>query len=149
MFKQVRIQRRWFYSILHFLTKLWNNWLVLERHFTLFGLLVGQTASNIFLLQQTSHSQPKRVNKMQGLRRMSTDAELLQFVNLWSKLQYIQLTTTEDTIIWRFPTSRKYSASSAYKIQRKVSYPDQKWDQIWNVKVEPECSFFYFFRDRA
>ena len=101
------------------------------------------------LVPATSHSQPKRVNKMQGLRRMSTDAELLQFVNLWSKLQYIQLTTTEDTIIWRFTTSRKYSASSAYKIQRKVSYPDQKWDQIWNVKVEPECSFFYFFRDRA
>jgi len=73
---------------------------------------------------------------MRGLRRISTTSALHQFVDLWGKLQHIQLSEVEDTISWRLTANGSYSAASAYEVQFLGSLEDHRWAQLWQLKVE-------------
>jgi hypothetical protein len=72
---------------------------------------------------------------IKGLHRMSTTQEFNQFVNLWSKLQQVQLTSQPDEITRRFSPNSHYSIRSAYQIQFAGSfanfhgktYGNQRW----------------------
>ena len=79
---------------------------------------------------------------MRGLRRMNTEEQLRQFVDLWSQLQGVQLQESEDTISWRFESSGKYSARSAYDAQFVGTFPHHNWRKVWKIKAEPKCCFF-------
>jgi hypothetical protein len=65
-----------------------------------------------------------------------------QFVDLWSQLQGVQLQESEDTISWRFESSGKYSARSAYDAQFVGTFPNHNWRKVWKIKAEPKCCFF-------
>jgi hypothetical protein len=57
-------------------------------------------------------------NWMRSVHHISTRQELLEFVNLWNLLKNFRLREeVQDSIIWKWEPSGKYSAASAYKIQ--------------------------------
>lgn len=79
---------------------------------------------------------------MRGLRRMNTEATLRQFVDLWRKLQTIQLTDNQDTNMWKFSATKQYSSKSACEVQFTGCVAETKWEWIWKAKVEHKCKFF-------
>jgi len=79
---------------------------------------------------------------MRGLRRMSTDQELRQYVSLWQCLQQVQLDERQDQITWRFTADGNYTVKSAYNVQFIGTFPDHDWETVWKSKVEPKCRFF-------
>jgi hypothetical protein len=79
---------------------------------------------------------------MRGLQRISTTAEINQFVQLWSMTRQMQLSTQDDSISWRFTSHGCYSTRSAYKMQFAGSVADFEWDDLWKSKVENKCKFF-------
>jgi hypothetical protein len=79
---------------------------------------------------------------MSGLRRISTTEEVSQFVNLWHLLSQTRLTDRTDSIAWRFTSTGKYSAKSAYSVQFHGSFADHNWQSIWKAKAENKCKFF-------
>jgi len=81
-------------------------------------------------------------NWMKGLKRMSTQAEIRQFVDLWIQLQMVQLQPQDDQIHWRLTSDGKYSSKSAYEAQFVGAHPDYKWVCVWKAKVENKCEFF-------
>jgi hypothetical protein len=46
-----------------------------------------------------------------------TVAHITEFYNLWTKIQYVQLTEDPDSITWRLTTSATYSSALAYLAQ--------------------------------
>jgi hypothetical protein len=54
---------------------------------------------------------------MRGLSRISNEEELHQFLELWAKIDGVQLSEEQDQIHWLLCASGKYSAKSAYEFQ--------------------------------
>ncbi|CAL4911193.1 unnamed protein product [Urochloa decumbens] len=79
---------------------------------------------------------------MRGLRRISSEVALRQFVTLWNQVAPIQLSQQPDNITWRFSPDGEYTAQSAYKVQFIGSIREPRWKKIWKVKVEQKCRFF-------
>ncbi|WVZ91118.1 hypothetical protein U9M48_037331 [Paspalum notatum var. saurae] len=76
---------------------------------------------------------------MRGLRRMSTDQELRQFVQLWRDIQNLQLSPQPDSITWRLSSSGEYTVKLAYDAQFIGSYSNHQWKKVWKAKVESKC----------
>jgi hypothetical protein len=79
---------------------------------------------------------------MRGLQRISTLEEINQFVHLWHKISYVNLTNHADDISWRFTANGTYTTRSAYSIQFAGSFADYEWEGIWRAKVENKCKLF-------
>ena len=79
---------------------------------------------------------------MGGLRHISTTTAINQFVDLWDRLDHIHLSDSEDTITWRLTADGSYSAASAYDVQFVGSFADNRWEQVWQMKVENKCRVF-------
>ena len=79
---------------------------------------------------------------MRGLRRISTEVGLQQFVDLWTRISQVQLSQQPDTITWRFKTDGRYTAQSAYNVQFIGTSTDERWRYIWKAKVQNKCRFF-------
>jgi len=54
---------------------------------------------------------------------MQTVEEMASFVVLWDLLQAVPLSSSPDTIIWRWMTNGEYTAKSAYNAQ----FGKQRW----------------------
>jgi hypothetical protein len=79
---------------------------------------------------------------MRGLRRLESEVGLRQFVDLWTQLSQVQLSSMNDTIAWRFTANGNYSAQLAYNVQFMGMVRDGMWNTIWKSKVENKCRFF-------
>jgi len=79
---------------------------------------------------------------MRGLRRMNNETALRQFVELWTQIQQIRLSSHPDQITWRFTSDGQYIVKSAYEMQFCGSYADHIWKKIWGAKAENKCRFF-------
>jgi hypothetical protein len=86
---------------------------------------------------------------MRGLRRIGSTEGIRQFVDLWTQLSQVRLTSGEDTIRWRFTANGSYSASSAYNVQFQGAIKDGLWRGIWKAKVENKCRFFIWLLSQA
>jgi hypothetical protein len=79
---------------------------------------------------------------MRGLRRISTTAQIEQFVHLLSLLRGVHLVDRPDDIQWRFTATGTFSTKSAYRVQFHGSSADFEWGQLWSVKAENKCRVF-------
>jgi hypothetical protein len=83
-------------------------------------------------------------NWIRGLQRISSTAQLQQFVRLWTLLQQVQLSEQPNEVCWRFTASGKYSSKSAYIIQFAGIFADHSWMGVWRAKVEEKCKIFFW-----
>lgn len=112
--------------------------------------LLGQAPKDIAPLcfrlawrkNQTVATSLPQNNWMKGLKRLLTQAEIRQFVDLWIQLQTVQLQPQDDQIHWRFTPDGKYSSKSAYEAQFLGAHPDYRWMCVWKEKVENKSKFF-------
>ena len=81
-------------------------------------------------------------NWTRGLWRMQTVDEMAAFVELWDKVQAVQLTNEEDKILWKWTVDGVYSSKSAYLAQFQGSYSKFIGDYIWKAEVEGKHKFF-------
>ena len=81
---------------------------------------------------------------MIGLRRISTEEQLDQFLALWGRIQQVQLSEERDIVTWKWTTNGKYSASSAYAAQflGRMERPDLA--KAWRIRAEGKVKFFFW-----
>jgi hypothetical protein len=74
---------------------------------------------------------------------VQTSQEIIEFVELWEQIYYVQLNEdNEDSIRWKWTNDGEYTTQSAYRIQFEGSYSRLKLTPIWRAKAEPKCRFF-------
>jgi hypothetical protein len=81
-------------------------------------------------------------NWMRGLWRMSTVAEMVEFVELWDRVQQVQFTDNQDQMFWRWTANGEYTAKSAYNIQFSGSYTRVDSQVLWKAPMEGKHKFF-------
>ena len=81
---------------------------------------------------------------LRGLQRITTEAQLDQFINLWLLLQQVNLNDEIDTISWHFSADGRYSASSAYKVQFLGRLQQPNLDKVWQINAEGKVKFFFW-----
>jgi hypothetical protein len=79
---------------------------------------------------------------MRGLWRMSTAEEIAEWINLWEKLQNVQLTDVPDSIRCRWTTDGVYTSKSAYAIQFRGSFCTFHSKAVWSAKAEGKHKVF-------
>jgi hypothetical protein len=81
------------------------------------------------------------INTLRG--RITTAAQLVEFVSLWTRSQHTHLIPgTRDSILWKCTTDRVYSTRSAYQIQFGGSYEPFRFGLIWKAHAENKCKVF-------
>jgi hypothetical protein len=74
---------------------------------------------------------------------ISTSDHLAEFVDLWSKVQGIQLSDeTADDITWKFTDSGLYTAASAYKAQFEGMVYSFMMEAVWKNWAPPKYKLF-------
>ena len=81
-------------------------------------------------------------NWMKSLFRISTLAQIDQFVSLWECLSEVALQPWPDTITWQWTASGVHSAAATYRCQFAGTHTPFKAAKIWRAHVEPKCRFF-------
>ncbi|KAM0917777.1 hypothetical protein ACQ4PT_009218 [Festuca glaucescens] len=81
---------------------------------------------------------------MKGLQRIATEAQLDEFVDLWTCVQTIRLSDGADMISWNITADGKYSAASAYAVQFLGRIRQPHLEQVWSIKVEGKVRFFFW-----
>jgi len=77
-----------------------------------------------------------------GLWRMSTAAEIAEFILLWEAVTGVQFSEATDEISWKWTANGRYSSKSAYEIQFVGSYSSFNSQAIWKAKAEGKHRFF-------
>lgn len=113
--------------------------------------LQGSTAKNLApnlfskakRKQITVHKALQSNKWISHISPITSVVEFQEYVQLWEKVQEIQLdNNSEDTIIWRWTSDREYSSKSAYRVQFEGSYSKLRIMPIWKAKAESKCRFF-------
>lgn len=73
---------------------------------------------------------------------MNTATEMTEFVILWDLIQQVNLSDSQDEIVWRWTAHGEYTAKSAYAIQFKGAYCTFDAQAIWKAQVEGKHRFF-------
>ncbi|KAK1691967.1 hypothetical protein QYE76_008664 [Lolium multiflorum] len=81
---------------------------------------------------------------MRGLRRINSEEQMDQFVQLWSHIQSITLSHVRDKISWNLTADGSYSASSAYAIQFCARVPMPELNKVWSIRVQGKVKFFFW-----
>nr|XP_040249685.1 uncharacterized protein LOC120967149 [Aegilops tauschii subsp. strangulata] len=68
--------------------------------------------------------------------------EVVQYIDLWRRLHGIQLSSTPDTISWKWSANGIYSANSCYKALFLGSTSPSAWRQIWKGWAPLSYKFF-------
>ena len=76
---------------------------------------------------------------MKALQRINSD----QFVQLWEKLQQVQLVDHPDTIRWKLTADEKYSATSAYFVQFYGRQTEPALEKVWKIRAEGKAKKNY------
>jgi hypothetical protein len=80
---------------------------------------------------------------MKGLQNINSEAQLDQFIELWTRLQQVELVQDQqDTITWILTADDKYSARSAYEVQfyGRIKLPSLQF--VWQTKAEGKVQSF-------
>ena len=78
---------------------------------------------------------------MRGLRHMRTPEQMREYIALWTRLQAVELSQEEDSIVWKLTSDGNYTARSAYLFQFMGSLKEMNWTTIWKAKTENKCKF--------
>ena len=73
---------------------------------------------------------------MKGLQRIHTEEQLVLFVQLWERVQQVQLEDRPDTIRWNLTADGKYSAKSAYFAQFYGRQAEPHLEKVWGIRAE-------------
>jgi hypothetical protein len=73
---------------------------------------------------------------------MSNEAQIDQFVALWSMLRNVALSSDNDGITWLISADGKYSVSSAYAVQFHGRIRQPHLDYVWRIRAEGNVKFF-------
>ena len=93
--------------------------------------VVSKALDNNFWIHQ--------INTAQGL----TLTHLQEFANLWEMVAGVTLSQDrQDTISWKFTTSREYTTSSAYLAQFVGLTYSTNTSMMWKTWAPPKCKFF-------
>jgi hypothetical protein len=67
---------------------------------------------------------------------------MVELINLWPRIQYVQLGQQDDVLIWKWTANGVYSAKSAYDVQFRGSFCSFNCTAVWKAKVEGKHRFF-------
>ena len=73
---------------------------------------------------------------------METVEEMASFVELWDKVQEVQLTGERDNITWKWMPDGVYTSKSACNVQFQGNYSTFKANHIWQAETEGKHRFF-------
>jgi hypothetical protein len=91
------------------------------------------------------HKELQNSNWVFAVRRISTEVEIREFINLCQLLRGVSLNMNKkDEILWRWTTNEDYSASSSYKIQFQGSHPPFQTKKLWKARAEPKVKIFWW-----
>jgi len=80
---------------------------------------------------------------VRNIRGALSLAVLREFLGLWDLLSNIVLhPDIEDTHVWQFSPSEKYSAKSAYESLFIGATSFRPWERIWKSWAPNKCKFF-------
>lgn len=79
---------------------------------------------------------------MRGLSRLTSEAELEQFLKLWEQIQGIFISQQHDQISWVPKANGAYSAKSAYNSQFLGRIKQPHLQRAWTTKVEGKVKFY-------
>uniref|UniRef100_A0A453BKH7 Reverse transcriptase zinc-binding domain-containing protein n=1 Tax=Aegilops tauschii subsp. strangulata TaxID=200361 RepID=A0A453BKH7_AEGTS len=74
--------------------------------------------------------------------------EIGQYIHLWSTLERTTLTEEPDQLLWKWTTSRSYSAKSCYKATFQGSIHSDSWKFIWKSWAPTRVRFFHWLADQ-
>jgi hypothetical protein len=77
-----------------------------------------------------------------GLQRITTPAQIEEFIRLWHLVTPVQLSELSDTTAWRFTANNTYSSRSAFRVQFMGAHADHEWTKLWKTNVKNKCKFF-------
>lgn len=112
----------------------------------LFGVAPIDLASALYKLAwRKKNSVPADLlhdNWTRGLWRMTTAEEMAQFIDLWERLQEVQLTDQPDSITWRWTVHGYYTTKSAYQAQFTGSFSTFNTSALWKAQTEGKHRLF-------
>lgn len=76
------------------------------------------------------------------LLSISTTEDLLSFIDLWHRIQGVNLSDQPDDIDWKWNDSKSYTAATAYDAQFIGTIAKPELNAIWKAKVEGKIKFF-------
>jgi hypothetical protein len=80
---------------------------------------------------------------MGGLQHMEREEQLIQFIELWMKLQQVVLLPNAlDSITWKLTADDKYSAKSAYEVQFLGMIFEPYLEQVWKTRANGKVQMF-------
>ncbi|XP_071678628.1 uncharacterized protein [Lolium perenne] len=104
------------------------------------GQALGQLAPDVFALVRRKGLTVKEAMSnnrwMRGLQRISTQVQLDQFVELWTKIQQVRLYHAEDSIKWNLTVDGVYSAGSGYEAQFHGRCLELNLEYVWKIRAE-------------
>jgi hypothetical protein len=108
---------------------------------------LSATAPELFKIasckNRSVHKELLNDNWIRSVARISTAAQLREFIDVASSLHDIHLDPhLKDSITWLWMANGEYSASSAYHIQFQGSFPKFDSKKIWCAYVEPKAKLF-------
>jgi hypothetical protein len=81
-------------------------------------------------------------NWIVNVRRLSTRAELIEFIKLWLLLKNVCLRDeVNDFIVWKWTPSDEFSTASTYSIQFQGSHPPFYSGKLEKAKAEQKVIF--------
>jgi hypothetical protein len=81
---------------------------------------------------------------MMDLQRINTEEQMDRFIELWSKIQLVNLSDARDSISWNLTTDGSYSASSVYAIQLCARVKMLELNHVWSIRAEGKVKFFFW-----
>jgi hypothetical protein len=110
------------------------------------GTAPRDLAPNLYKLAWRKHrkvfEEVTNANWTRGLWRMSTVTEMVEFVELWDRVQQVQFTDNQYQMFWRWTANGEYTAKSAYNIQFSGSYTRVDSQVLWKAPMEGKHKFF-------
>lgn len=69
---------------------------------------------------------------------------ILEYIDVWQRLQHIMLTSQPDIIQWRWTENGIYLASSCYSALFTGSMASEHWPLVWKSGAPMSVKFFLY-----
>lgn len=79
---------------------------------------------------------------MKGIEQLSTIEDLISFIDLWHRIQGVNLSDQPDDIEWKWNDSKSYIAATVYDAQFIGTIAKPELNALWKAKVEGKIKFF-------
>jgi len=93
--------------------------------------------------RQTVRDALENRNWIRDITGALTVQVLLEYLDLWERLQLFNLTDgTPDKVLWKWTTDRSFSTSSAYSAFFLGQYAVHGVKNLWKTRAPAKCKFF-------